>query len=696
MESSVRRLFPGALGALLVFIFLFIGRMASAGIPCDCICDRGESDQGYRVVMSNKPGCKIYQAVKLHPQIDPSTKLPYPEQIQFRSIFAANLEKMPDGSYERRGVLRGCTPDGKPSPDADTEERKCKHLSFYYALDGVEITIPTKRVFTPSEQAELDAAVAAEQKKREKAAEQKKDEDRRELAAEKRVHELEKELEAQKAQTKSKEDEIAANQEIVWRAKFFKTAVVIVCLSVTWSLLMMLAAMRYRFKLRPITVDGYQYPDPILAVKDVALKMSGVRTEAQEAKDKIQQEQAESKVRIAKLEQQVEAHKTDSSATATVMANLRKEREVFKSSLEGLRQERGHAMESLKTEIARLKKQNEELLAAWNDVDEARIQLEGLRRRQVGLLMEAQAENEKLSDTVVGLRQENAELKNELETMRFVRKPESIPPSIQIEGMTDPVVATADQYEAVTQVRAPALPPTETSYRRHQTASYPIRDLHQAPAQSQNGERPSSTETPQAAGIESELAIYRQGFEVLENSLFWGRKDRSTDEKLENRVKRTVEAVSELCSFAVSVRSQTSRPPAISTGTLPPRSNSDIVRIAGITGSSDEFDLPGFQRSLSGASNAGVTESLKICIHEWARRVERFSDGLVYAIDLPYELYDLHALLDSQLFYGEGIAPLVPDEYVGNLYQVKHAGDPVFARRPRMSSYPPSAMAPPA
>ncbi|MBI5655009.1 hypothetical protein HZC53_05165 [Candidatus Uhrbacteria bacterium] len=694
MDSCVRRLFPGAVGALIVFIVLLIGRTAAAGNGCDCICERGKATNGIRVVMSNKPGCRIYQAVKQYPQIDPSTKLPYPEQIQFRSIFAANLEKMPDGTYERRGVLRGCTKDGKPSPDADTEEKKCKQLSFYYALDGVEITIPTKRVFTPSEQAEIDAAAAAAKKMADEAAAQKADEDRRELAAEKHARELEKQLKVEQDKTKAREDELAAIQEIAWRARFFTTAVIVVVSASLWSLLTMLAAMRYRFKLRPITVDGYRYPDPISAVKDVALKMSGVRTEAQEAKDKLLEEQTESRVRIAALEQKVAAHQTDSSATATMMASIRKERDGYKSTLEALRLERGQATEDLKAEIAQLKKQNEDLLAAWNDVDEARIQLEGLRRRQVTLLMEAQAENEKLSGELATVRQEKADIVNELEIMRFVRKPESIPPSIQVDGMMDLALAMDDQQEAVTNVLAPALPPTETPYRRHQTASYPIRDLHQALAGSQSGDRPSSTETPSAAGSDSELAIYRQGFEVLENSMFWGRGDRPSDMKLEDRVKRIVETVNEACSCMASVKSQTSRPPAFAADTFAPRSNSDIVRVAALMGTTDDFDLPGFQRSLSGASNANAADCLKTCVYEWARRVERHGDSLIYAIDMPYELYDLHAFLDSQLLYGEGIVPLVPDEFVDKLYQVKHVGDPAFARRPRMSSFPPSAMAP--
>jgi len=64
MIHSVRRRLSGALGALIIFMLLLIAKTASANSPCDCICDRGESEKGWRVVMSNKPGCKIYEAIK--------------------------------------------------------------------------------------------------------------------------------------------------------------------------------------------------------------------------------------------------------------------------------------------------------------------------------------------------------------------------------------------------------------------------------------------------------------------------------------------------------------------------------------------------------------------------------------------------------------------------------------------------------
>lgn len=221
--------------------------------------------------------------------------------------------------------------------------------------------------------------------------------------------------------------------------------------------------------------------------------------------------------------------------------------------------------------------------------------------------------------------------------------------------------------------------------RRH-TAPYPLRERNPEPVL----DRPSSNVAPPPAGIESELAVYRQAFDLINSYLFWG-GSRPTDEKLEDRVRRTVDAVSDACNCATAVRTQTNRPPVSTPGTVPSLSNSDIFRVAALMGVKDDFDLPGFQRNLLGASNANVAECLKTCIHEWARRGERSGD-LVYAIDLPYEIYDLHAFLDSQLLCGADIAPLVPDGYVDKLYQVKHAGEAVFNRRPRMSSFPPSAM----
>ncbi len=689
MIHSVRRRLSGALGALIIFMLLLIAKTASANSPCDCICDRGESEKGWRVVMSNKPGCKIYEAIKKHPQIDPSTKLPYPQQVQMRSIYAANLERKLDGSYQHNGVLRSCTPDGKPSPDADNEEkRRCSHLAFYYTLDGIEITIPKMRTYTPAEQAELDAAAAAEKQKQEKAAEQKKDEDRRELAAEKKARELEKQLEVQTAETKSRDDVIAANQEIAWRATFFKTAIVIIVLDSILAFIMTLWALASRFRLRPITADGYQYPDPREAVRDLEIKLSGARTKAQSETAKLAEELAGTRSRIAELDSQVAKQADSVSASARLVESFRKERDQYKSNLELLQQDRGQGVEGLKAEIARLQKQNEELLYHWNLADEARLELEAWRVKQRGLMHEKTAEIFDLRQKLEASEAARIKSENDFEALRFIHGTRLTNENDRLSARPEALHSLVDEAdEDVTQIRQPSVTPApKTPLKRRETAPYSLSSF----SSSRPAGRPSSTETTQPSGPEADLALYQQGFELIGGYLFRGYGAMPTDEKLEDRIRRTVDAVSDVCSCATTARTQTCHPPDSSTGTIPPLSNSDIFRVAALMGVKDGFDLPGFQRGILGASNAHVAECLKTCIHEWAQRGR--SGDLVLTLELPFEIYDLYALLDSQLLCGPDIISMLPDWFNDALDQVKHAGSAIFNRRPRMSSFPPAAM----
>ena len=110
-------LFYGLLG--LVLVALLPGTAKAE--PEWCVRELSRSDES--VVVQHNPECDLRILTRMYPQKDDDGKV-LPEQVQLRSLFAANQTRVVDGVTYRYTVMRACVKPGKPSKDADEEELK--------------------------------------------------------------------------------------------------------------------------------------------------------------------------------------------------------------------------------------------------------------------------------------------------------------------------------------------------------------------------------------------------------------------------------------------------------------------------------------------------------------------------------------------------------------------------------------------
>ena len=112
--------------------------------PCVRVTERASD----HLVVAHNPNCDLRAIPRTYPQVDPETNKPLPMQTQLRSLYAANQDRMVDGKKIRRTVMRGCVRPGKPSPDADAEERSAcpDGLMNYYSAPADDsmamVTVP--------------------------------------------------------------------------------------------------------------------------------------------------------------------------------------------------------------------------------------------------------------------------------------------------------------------------------------------------------------------------------------------------------------------------------------------------------------------------------------------------------------------------------------------------------------------------
>ncbi|MDM7912321.1 MAG: hypothetical protein QUS09_04415, partial [Methanotrichaceae archaeon] len=121
-----------------------------------CVTKLSQTDNVYRVAFH--PWCDLRELVRTFPVLDSDGK-PLPVQIQLRGLYEANKDRVVDDVKIRHTVMRGCVLEGKPSPDADQEEREyCKGLVNYFAAPSNDsiaiIEAPRSRVLTYTEKLE--------------------------------------------------------------------------------------------------------------------------------------------------------------------------------------------------------------------------------------------------------------------------------------------------------------------------------------------------------------------------------------------------------------------------------------------------------------------------------------------------------------------------------------------------------------
>jgi len=151
-RAVLRRLhFFVALFAVLAVVFF--ARQAKAE-PAWCIKEVSRSDS--QVVVLHNPECDLRVLPRMYPLRDAAGKV-LPTQVQLRSIYAANQTRVVDGVKVRYTVMRACVRPGKPSADADEEEKQiCPDgLMNYFSApsddSAAKIVIPFERELTPAE-----------------------------------------------------------------------------------------------------------------------------------------------------------------------------------------------------------------------------------------------------------------------------------------------------------------------------------------------------------------------------------------------------------------------------------------------------------------------------------------------------------------------------------------------------------------
>ncbi len=128
-----------------------------------CVTKLAQTESMYRVAFH--PYCDLRELVRTFPVLNEAGK-PLPMQEQLRNIFEANKDREVAGVKVRHTVMRGCVLAGKPSPDADAEEKQyCPNgLVNYFAAPANDsiaiIEVPRSRLLTYTEKLEKLSASA--------------------------------------------------------------------------------------------------------------------------------------------------------------------------------------------------------------------------------------------------------------------------------------------------------------------------------------------------------------------------------------------------------------------------------------------------------------------------------------------------------------------------------------------------------
>lgn len=132
-------------------------RVASDPSPeTPCVTRLGQSEAMTRVAFH--PWCDLRELVRTLPVLDETGKA-LPKQVQLRNIYEANKDRVVDGVKIRHTVMRGCVLAGKPSSDADEEEKQyCTGLVNYFAAPSNDsiaiIEVPRSKLLSHTEKLE--------------------------------------------------------------------------------------------------------------------------------------------------------------------------------------------------------------------------------------------------------------------------------------------------------------------------------------------------------------------------------------------------------------------------------------------------------------------------------------------------------------------------------------------------------------
>ncbi len=667
------------IGVITFIAFAVVPRSASAANSGYCFRVLSETDQAYRVITEAHSGCDIYKMIRLYPQKDGQGNV-LPDQVQLRSIHAANLIDEGNGKFSDGSIKRRCTKDGRPSPDSNAEELAiCKHLVFFYDLPNVSYVVPKARVYTPAENRVRQAAEEAEKAKRDAAAAKAAEEAHQESEAFKRAAKAEDELKLERKRSAGLQSELNDIADKAWRvATFPELAGAFIC-ALAYALLASMLAAHYRFKLRPLTVDGYGYPDPLAAVQELNMKLLALRDEVARWRradsDRRSLEAAEQKKgsqELQDLQQRAEAAEAEALA-------LKKENEGIKSNLEALRKARASESGGTPATVKLLEERLSTATMQYNELDGLHKGLQETRRRQAVEIQRLQQENDEVRACMARVETEKQGLSDRLKAIQDERLAEN--------SASWHLASVADPEEAVTQVRTPS---------RDSVTPDSVADAIGFAKQEARPQEPEEL----FAGLAQELTdarrerdLFRGGLLRISGLLSWVEDlEAESFDVLRTKTDKIIVAVTDACRNWASTGHPTTASEVQVESNIPTVSASEVVRIAKMSDMLQEraVDIQAFRGIMGDVSTASVGQCLKACIHEWAIRSE--GEPLAFVLEEPHEAFDLNRLLLSHLGFGPRFSSTVTSRFAEAVDRVHLACAPEFSRRAVSGSVPPSAV----
>jgi len=678
----VRRSLPVAVIGCVVASLVLVAwvRDAQAASRGYCIRTLNLTDQGYRVMVENVPGCDIYRVMRDYPQRDERGNA-LPQQVQLRSIFAANLVKQDDGTFAEGSVKRRCTKDGRPSPDSDAEELKnCSHLTFFYALQDVAFVVPKARVFTPAEMAVQRAAEEAEQAKQKAAEAKAAEEARLESEAYRRAAEAESKLKLEQEKSAGLQAALDDIADKAYRVATFPALVGGLICVLAYALLISMLAAHYRFRLRPLTVEGYGYPNPLVAVRELNMKLLAVRDEVVRWRKADADRRSAEATEQKRENQQLQSLRDRLTEAEAETVSLKKENGSLKSNLEALRKARASESSGSTPAVRLLEERLSTATTQYNELDALHKGLQETRRNQALQIQALQKENLGLRETVERLEAEKQGLSDRLRDIQDKADAQTRN-SWVMSPLTDP-------DEAVTQVRTPS---------RNSVTPDSVADavgFARGEPKPQEPEEIFASLAQELTDAREERDLFRGALVRISGLLSWveGLEAQSLED-LRDKVGKIVGAVTDACRLWVSSGQSASGRDARVESEIPLVSTSDIVRIAKMSDLLQEraVDIEAFRGIMSDVAPSSVEQCLKVCINEWSIRSER-GESLAYALDEPHEAFALNRFLLSRLVNNPGIHATVTSRFAEAVDRVHLACAPEFSRRAVSGSIPPSAV----
>ncbi len=407
---------PKSFWSLLVLLgalILSVSAMAEPkpqGLGHPCLTPVSQDIAGTIVILGKN--CDLAVVIKAFPQINPTTKKPFPSQIQRRSIYAANQAREEDGVSYPRSVLRTCARPGHPDQHADADELSvCPDgLMHYFAVANAKIFIPVDRELTVAEKQEIkDSAAAAEQQKQEK--EEKHDLARQAVQSEERakadqrIADLDSALSG--ARTRLNELEPAAQ-----KGRWFLFLMGLSFMGAVWGIGGTVSTVRARRRLKPVEVLGRVFADPYSAITDFQSRYMGLMAEKDQWRRQMEEE---SKMR--------ETEKKECEIKIRGFENLHAADNTLAKALQNDVYQLLNEIEQLKSLNGMLRMEKAQLEAECRGLKEEKSALEKARSGQVAQIQALRSDIENKNQRIAELAaSRDAESPEELFAALFEQK----------------------------------------------------------------------------------------------------------------------------------------------------------------------------------------------------------------------------------------------------------------------------------